>query len=67
MPIRSVLASTKLLIVWGMSNPFLRGGDTGAAIVALTLGELVANYSIVREFQLQEIYTHIRVWESSPA
>ena len=46
MPIRSVLVSTKVLIVWGMSNPFLRGGDTRAAIVALTLSWRLSNQSI---------------------
>ena len=42
MPIRSAIASAKILIVWGMTNPF-SGGDAAAAIVALTFGELPAN------------------------
>ena len=41
----SALASERSLIVWAMSNPFLRGGNIRAAIaiVALTLDELVPN------------------------
>ena len=54
------LACARALIVWDMSNPFLRGGDATGGVVALALSERRSSRSIALGFPLRRIYAHTR-------